>query len=58
MRQTFTITIQSNQGISPACAFEISQAKAQKIIDLINPEINKKKKKMECSSIKLDTFFM
>jgi|TARA_R100001443_G_scaffold7644_2_gene16987 hypothetical protein len=57
MRQSFTITLQNNQGNSARAAFEVSPLKAQKIIDMLHPEIKKAKKKRECSSVKLDSFF-
>ena len=38
--------------------FEITEQKAQKIIDLIQPEINKKKDKMPTPSVTLDPFFI
>jgi len=56
MKKTFTITLQSNQGISPQVAFVVSGAKAEKIIDMIQPEIKKKKKQMESSSVKITDF--
>lgn len=57
MRRSFTITLQSNQGNSARAAFTVSASKAQKIINMMEPEIKKKKKQMECSSVKLDSFF-
>jgi len=57
MKKSFTLTLQSNQGVSPKVAFVVSSNKAQKIINLINPEIEKTNKRTECSSIKLDQFF-
>ena len=57
-KPTFTITIQINNGSSPAETFTICESKAMKIIDLIQPEIKKKRIKLQSSSIKLDQFFM
>ena len=57
-KQTFTITIHQNQGRQQPFACEISEFKVNKIIEMVKPEITKKKKKMTCSSVKLDEFFI
>ena len=51
------ITLQSKNGGNPAVSFEITKAKANKIVDLIQPEIAKKRKQIACTSITLDQFF-
>ena len=56
-RQTFTITIHQNQGRHEPFACEINESKVNKIIEMVKPEITKKKKKMTCSSVTLDAFF-
>ena len=56
-KKTFTITIHQNQGVRPPFACEITESKLDKIIDMVRPEIKKKKTKMECTSVKLDDFF-
>lgn len=56
-RQTFTITIHQNQGRHEPFACEINESKVNKIIQIVQPEITKKKKKMTCTSVTLDSFF-
>ena len=57
-KPSFTITIQRNHfGGSEKVAYAITPAKAQKIIDLLTPERQKKQKAMRCTSITLDQFF-
>ncbi len=56
-KRTFTITIHQNQGVHPPFACELTENKVNKIIEMMKPEIKKKKKKLECSSVKLDDFF-
>ena len=57
-RQTFTILIQQNQGKHEPFACEVGESKVNKIIEMVQPEITKKKKKMTCTSVKLDEFFV
>ena len=57
-KPSFTITIQRNHfGGYENVAYAITPAKAQKIIDLLTPERQKKQKAMRCTSIALDQFF-
>ena len=39
MRNTFTITIQGNQGIEPKASFVVSGNKARRIIEILEPNI-------------------
>ncbi len=55
--QKVILTLQSKNGGNPAIAFEITTAKANKIVDLIQPEIAKKRKQIACTSITLDQCF-
>ena len=57
MRKLFTISIQSTAGKAPPFSYQITENKLEKIIAILKPEITKKKKKMTCTSIKLDNFF-
>tara|TARA_B100001113_G_C20560932_1_gene384692 strand:+ start:114 stop:311 length:198 start_codon:yes stop_codon:yes gene_type:complete len=56
-KPTFSILIQNNQGNHQPFTCEVSESKINKIIELVQTEIKKKKKKMACSSITLDRFF-
>ena len=56
-KRNFAITIQVNNGSSPAQTFTISEGKAMKIVDLIQPEMKKQRLKFQSSSVKLDQFF-
>ena len=51
------IILQTMNGSSPKVSFEIPGAKAQRIIDLIQSDIDKSNKKKQCTSITLDMFF-
>ena len=55
--EKYALLLQKVNGGSPKIVFEITHAKAQKIIDLIQPEIEKKKKKFIAAPITLDRFF-
>ena len=55
--QKVIVSLQSKSGGNEAVSFEITKAKANKIIDLIQPEIEKKRKQIACTSITLDQFF-
>jgi len=57
-RPKFVISLQSTQGVSPAISFEVSGHKAEKILDLIQSDIAKHKKKTEPTSGTLEPFFM
>ena len=53
----YVISLQSTHGINPKVSFEVSGYKAQKLLDLLETDIEKSKKKKECTSITLDQFF-
>ena len=53
----FVISLQSTQGVSPAISFEVSGHKAEKILDLVQSDIAKHKKKTEPTSATLEQFF-
>ena len=53
----YVISLQSTHGINPKVSFECSGYKAEKILDLLQSDIVKNKKKKECTSITLDQFF-
>ena len=57
MRNTYTVTIQSNQGREPKASFAISGQKARAILEILEPNIIKKRKMEEKHPVKLDTFF-
>ena len=56
-RPKFVISLQSTQGVSPAISFEVSGHKAEKILDLVQSDIAKHKKKTEPNSATLEPFF-
>ena len=56
-KRNYSITIQVNNGSSPAQTFTISEGKAMQIVDLIQPEMKKQRLKLQSSSVKLDPFF-
>ena len=58
MRNTFTITIQGNQGIEPKASFVVSGNKARRIIEILEPNIFQRKKVEEKTPVKLDAFFV
>ena len=51
------MSLQSTVGTSPKLSFEITGHKAEKIIDLIQSDVAKLKKKTQCTSITLEQFF-
>ena len=53
----YIITMQLTNGGAPKVSFEVTPTKAQKIIDIIQSDIEKSHKKKKCSSITLDMFF-
>ena len=54
----FVISLQPTQGTSPKISFEVSGAKAEKIIDLIQSDVAKHKKKTQSVSATLLPFFI
>ena len=57
MKPTFTVIIQSNIVGGGKVAFKISDAKAYKLFNLLEPEAKRQRAKEDCSSIQLDQFF-
>ena len=57
MRNSFTVTIQSNTGREPKASFAISGQKARAILEILEPNILKKRKMDEKHPVKLDAFF-
>ena len=53
----YIITMQLTNGGAPKVSFEVTESKAQKIIDIIQSDVVKSNKKKKCSSITLDIFF-
>ena len=58
MRNTYTVTIQSNQGREPKASFDISGQKARAILEILEPNIIKKRISDEKTPVKLDAFFV
>ena len=56
-KNRYIITLQAADGGSPPFSFEITGSKAQRVVDLIKDDIDKKKKKMETATATLDRFF-
>ena len=53
----FIIALQCSNGGSPKVSFEIAENKAQRIIDIIQSDMEKSIKKRKCTPITLDMFF-
>lgn len=53
----YVISLQSTQGTNPKVSFEVTGHKAERILDLIESDIAKDRKKRETTSITLDRFF-
>ena len=53
----YVISLQSTQGTSPKISFEVTGHKAEKILDILQSDIAKDRKKRETTSITLDRFF-
>ena len=51
------ITLQQTNGGNPLLTFEVTHAKAEKILGILEPDIKKKMKQMETTSATLDVFF-
>ena len=56
-KRTFSITIGITNGSAPPETFTVSEGKAIKIVELIQPEMRKKRMSLNKSSITLDQFF-
>ena len=57
MRNTYTVTLQSNQGREPKASFAISGQKERAILEILEPNIIKKRISDEKTPVKLDAFF-
>ena len=57
MQPTFKVIIPSNIIGGGKVAFKISDAKAYKLFNLLEPEAKRQTAREDCSSIKLDRFF-
>ena len=53
----FVLTLQPVNGGGRAITFEVTPNKADKVLDLLMPEIEKKEKSSKATSITLDQFF-
>ena len=56
-KQKYVISIQQTKGGNEPLYYEISESKALKIIDLLDPEIKKRRKQMERITATLIPFF-
>ena len=52
------ISLQKTNGNSPPETFVIAQAKADKIIELIQPEIKKKRQMLEKQTVNIEQFML
>jgi|TARA_B100000282_G_scaffold55937_1_gene36714 hypothetical protein len=57
-KSPWTITLQRTNGNMPPETFVISQQKADKIIEWIQPEIKKKRKMMEAQTVNIERFMI
>ena len=57
-KSPWTITLQRTNGNMPPETFVISQQKADKIIEWIQPEIKKKRQMMEAQTINIERFMI
>jgi len=53
----FIIALQCSNGGTPKVSFEIAENKAQRIIDIIQSDMEKSIKKKKCTSTTLEPFF-
>tara|TARA_B100000965_G_scaffold394319_1_gene406324 strand:- start:131 stop:319 length:189 start_codon:yes stop_codon:yes gene_type:complete len=54
----YVISLQTTQGTSPKLSFEVSGHKASKILDLIQSDVVKHRKRTEPTSATLEPFFI
>ena len=54
----YVISLQTTQGISPPLTFTVTGSKAEKILDLLRPDIEKHKDRVKPVSATLEPFFM
>ena len=57
-KSPWIITLQKTNGSMPPETFVISQQKADKIIEWIQPEIKKKRQMMEAQTINIEKFLI
>ena len=57
-RRNIILSFQLKNGGDAPLVFEITQSMMDKIIQIIQPEIDKKKLKEQCSSVSLEEFFV
>ena len=57
-KSPWTITLQRTNGNMPPETFVISQQKADKIIEWIQPEIKKKRKMMAAQTVNIEQFMI
>ena len=57
MKETFHVIIQSNIIGGRKVHYKISEQKAYKLMQLLDPEEKRRRNKEHCSSITLDQFF-
>ena len=53
----YVISLQTTQGISPPLTFSVTGGKAEKILDLLRPDIEKHKDRTKPTSATLEPFF-
>tara|TARA_B100000965_G_C19146205_1_gene563893 strand:- start:388 stop:582 length:195 start_codon:yes stop_codon:yes gene_type:complete len=53
----YVISLQTTQGISPPLTFTVTGGKAEKILDLLRPDIEKDRERTKQSSATLEPFF-
>ena len=53
----YVISLQTTQGITPPLTFTVTGSKAEKILDLLRPDIEKHKKNTQPTSATLEPFF-
>ena len=51
------ITLQKSNGGNAQITFEVTHTKAEKVLRILEPDIEKKMKQMETTSATLDVFF-
>ena len=57
-RRNIILSFQLRNGGDAPLVFEITQSKMDKIVQIIQPEIDKKRKQKDCSSVTLEQFFV
>ena len=57
-RRNIILSFQLKNGGDAPLVFEITQSKMDKIVQIIQPEVDKKKKQESCTSVNLEQFFI